>query len=159
MIEQHIRQREDQEERPPDILLVGNDPAAARLLTLAFTEFGKSVDTRVATSGQRALEILDHGDDGVENRPDTVVLDVDTLVESGRDLLPEIREAEANESPPVIIFSRNDDPDVVRDYTELGAATYLIKPGNYEGLEDVVEEANTIAEAAVREDRVPVEVE
>lgn len=159
VINSHIRPRVDGGERLPSVLLVADAPGAARLLTLAFSEFGEPVEIRISTSWQRALQILDDGTEVGKIRPDAVVLDTDNLAVNGLDLLREIRESVSNDPPPVVIFSRNDDPDVVQEFYERGATAYLIKPGDYEGLADVVEEVNTIVETVAGEDRVPLEVE
>ena len=159
MTNSQIRFRGDGGERVPLVLLVADAPGAARLLTLAFSEFGEPVEIRISTSWQGAVQILDEGTEVGEGGPDAVVLDTDNLAVNGLDLLSEIRGSVSNDPPPVVIFSRTDDPAIVRAYHDGGAAAYLSKPGDYEGLAAVVAEVNRIVGTAAGDDRVSLEVE
>lgn len=117
------------------------------------------MEIRVSTNGKRVLQILDEGTEIEKVKLDVVVMDTENLGVNGLDLLREISGSVSNDPPPVVIFSRNDDPDIVQEYYDCGATAYIIKPGDYEGLADVVEDVNTIARTAASEDRVPLEVE
>lgn len=128
-----------------DVLLVDHDPGTARLLGLAFDEFGRRTRLQVATDGEEAFEVLDAGTRSP--RPDVVVLDVDNTVFDGREVLRTIRETESD-LLPVVVFSRNDDPTMVQECYELGATAYLVKPHGYEGLKAVVNVASRVAEGA-----------
>lgn len=124
------------------VLLVDDDPGTARLLTLAFAEFGGEVTSRVASNGLEARDMLSN-EHGKGPPPDIVVVDVDNEGFDGREVLRSIRESKLYSELPVIVFSRNDHPDVVQDCYELGATAYLVKPGDYRGLKSVVDAART----------------
>lgn len=129
---------------PPRVLLVDDDPGAIRLLELAFAELEIAVETRVATDGTEALDILHRrGAHADARRPDAVVLDLDLPTVGGREVLREVRETDGLRSLPVVVLSQRDDEATIEECYRLGANAYLVKPGDYEGLLEVVTTVST----------------
>ena len=108
----------------PTVLIVDDDPQVRQLYedTLA-----AQFDTRVAESGERALELVD-GD------VDVVLLDRRMLGLSGGDVLLRLREA-GYDMPVAMVTAVDPDFDII----EMGFDDYILKPVSTDELRDVVE--------------------
>ena len=101
------------------ILLVDDDILILELLDQVLQKAG--LDTRVATSGQMALDIiLESG-----REPDLALLDIGMPGMSGLELG---RYLQLETTIPVMFLSANEDDDVIRRATDYGAVGYLVKP-------------------------------
>jgi CheY-like chemotaxis protein len=101
------------------ILLVDDDMLILGLLSAFLQRAGH--DTRMATSGQMALDML--ADSGRE--PDLALLDISMPGMSGLDLA---RRLQADTTIPVMFLSASEDTEVVRQAAGYGAVGYLVKP-------------------------------
>lgn len=101
------------------ILLVDDDVLILGLLSQFLQQAG--YDTRMATSGQMALDML--ADMGRE--PDLALLDVAMPGMSGIELASRLRE---ETTVPVMFLSADKDEETIRRAAECGAVGYLVKP-------------------------------
>jgi PAS domain S-box-containing protein len=101
----------------PLVLVVEDDPAAAKLLSIYLSEAGFSV------------EVAADGDAGFERaktlRPALITLDILIPKTDGWELLTRLKADQATASIPVVVVSIIDEPG--RGFS-LGAADYLMKP-------------------------------
>lgn len=115
----------------PKILIVEDNPDDVELTRLAFAENNLANELVVATSGDRALELL-MGGNGVEPLEIALVLlDLKLPRVSGIEVLRQIRATEATRLLPVVVLTSSDEErDVVESY-RLGANSYVRKPVDY----------------------------
>jgi len=120
---------------PLAVLLVEDNPADADLTCETLEANAEGLDVRVAADGMAALEQLR----GAEP-PDIVFLDLNLPRKSGHEVLREIRSDEALRRIPVVVLTSSSAlPDVSRSY-DLGANSYVTKPGDLETFQEVVGE-------------------
>ena len=122
------------------ILLVEDEQSAIRLFKEAFAELENPIKVTVATDGEQALEILSLQGNSDPGRPDVVVLDLDLPEIDGGEVLRRTRTRDDLASPPVVVVSNSDDPEVINASYRLGASLYIVKPTGYQDLVDVVRE-------------------
>ncbi|MFD9789346.1 response regulator [Streptomyces sp. NPDC059070] len=106
------------------VLLVEDDPAVQRGVTLALRRRGHEVE--VAASGETGLLALER------HRPDLVLLDLMLPQMSGLEVCRRIRESK--QVPIIILSARGDEIDMVVGL-EAGADDYIIKPAGGELIE------------------------
>jgi two-component system, chemotaxis family, response regulator Rcp1 len=114
-----------------DILLVENDPAAARLTKEAFREAGLMKCVRSVPDGEEAIAVLRRQGEHAEHpHPDLIFLDLHLPKKSGLEVLGEIKSNPRLKVTPVVVVSGSDDPHEVREAYELHASCYIRKPDN-----------------------------
>ncbi len=111
--------------RAPSVMVVDDDAATARMMSLALREDGYSV--RSASDGREALHKLE------AESPDVILLDHEMPGMNGRAFYRELR-ARGLDVPVVIVSAF----DARAGQRELGAATYLTKPFDPDDLLDKV---------------------
>jgi two-component system, chemotaxis family, response regulator Rcp1 len=114
-----------------DILIVENDPAAARLTKEAFSEVGLKEGVRSLPDGEEALAYLRReGEHAAHPHPDVIFLDLHLPKKSGFEVLAEIKSNPRLKLTPVVVVSGSDDPNEVREAYELHASCYIRKPND-----------------------------
>jgi DNA-binding response OmpR family regulator len=125
------------------VLLVEDDPNDVLLIERAFLKAGTNVVINAVQDGEMATKYLaavgDFADRVKFPFPNLVLLDLKLPRKNGFELLAWLR---GQESPlrrlPVIVFtSSQQSVDVSRAY-ELGANSYIVKPGSFDELLKVV---------------------
>lgn len=112
----------------PLVLVVEDDPAAAKLLSIYLMEAGFSVE--VAADGEEGFE------KAKSLRPSLVTVDIQIPKADGWELLTQLKADQATASIPVVVVSIIDEPG--RGFS-LGAADYLLKPVDREVLVRVIQ--------------------
>jgi len=109
------------------ILIVDDDPAQRRILEETVRRFG--FETRSATSGEQALEVLEGADRaGIS----LVLLD---LVMPGLSGMTVLERVKGRTMPPIIVLTANGSIDAAIGAIRLGAVDFVIKPASPERLE------------------------
>ena len=123
--------------RPPwhnnelDVLIIENDPAAARLTQEAFREAGLLKAVKSIPDGDEALAYLRReGRHALEPHPDVIFLDLHLPKKSGLTVLAEIKENSHLSATPVVIVSGSENPQEIREAYELHASCYIRKPND-----------------------------
>jgi two-component system, chemotaxis family, response regulator Rcp1 len=112
-----------------DILLIENDPAAARLTKEAFREAGLTERVRSVPSGDEALAYLRREEQYANHpHPDVIFLDLHLPKKSGLEVLAEIKGNPKLLITPVVVVSGSADPHEIREAYELHASCYVRKP-------------------------------
>jgi two-component system, chemotaxis family, response regulator Rcp1 len=112
-----------------DILLIENDPAAARLTKEAFREAGLTEGVRSVPDGDEALAYLRREEKYANHpHPDVIFLDLHLPKKSGLEVLAEIKANPRLMVTPVIVVSGSADPHEIREAYELHASCYVRKP-------------------------------
>ena len=114
-----------------DILIVENDPAAARLTKEAFREAGLTERVYSFPDGDEALTFLRREGDFQDHPfPDIIFLDLHLPKKSGLEVLKELKSTPRLSLTPVVVVSGSDDPNEVRAAYELHASCYIRKPND-----------------------------
>ncbi len=112
------------------VLIVENDPAAARLTQEAFKEAGMSDRIESVQDGEEALAYLRREGKYADRRPhiDIIFLDLHLPKQSGLQVLAEIKADPKLKLTPVVVVSGSENPREVREAYELHASCYIRKP-------------------------------
>lgn len=114
-----------------EVLLVDDSPADIDLTREALNQHNSPFHIRVATDGIEAMKIIRGQDEHADEiLPDLVILDLNLPGKDGRSVLSEVKTDPALRTTPVVIFSTSSaQRDVMLCY-QLGANSYVTKPGN-----------------------------
>ena len=122
-------------ERPP-VMLVEDNLDDERLVVRAFRKAGID-EFVVARTGEEALNMLEAGPG--RSYPSLVLLDLKLPKVNGLEVLRTMRESEATNLVPVVVFTSSDEEaDILHSY-ELGANSYIRKPVDYESFMEAVQ--------------------
>lgn len=114
-----------------EILLVEDNPADARLASLALKGSIYPHHLTIVKDGAEAMEFLNHsGSYAQSKRPDLVLLDWNLPRKSGSEVLQEIRSSQDLEPIPVIVMTGYDSAQTNSEAYKLGANFYIPKPMN-----------------------------
>jgi len=122
----------------PIVLLVDDSENDALLMCTVFSRAGFVQPLQFAHDGEEAIAYL-RGDGAFHNRrlfplPTVVLLDLNMPRKNGFEVLEWIRAQPGLRRLRVYILSASSQPADVRRAYELGANSYLVKPGNLDGL-------------------------
>jgi two-component system, chemotaxis family, response regulator Rcp1 len=113
------------------ILVIENDPAAARLTKEAFKESGLHDVVTTVPDGDEALAYLRREEKySAHPRPDLIFLDLHLPKKSGLQVLQELKSNDRLKTTPVVVISGSADPSEVRAAYELHASCYVQKPND-----------------------------
>lgn len=123
------------------ILLVEDNDMDIMLMLDAFVEAGVKNDTRIAKSGEQALDyLLGHGefaDRSLHPLPDIILLDINLPGISGIDVLKTLKQTDILKRIPVVILTSSaEEKDRIAGYDN-GANSFLVKPTSFSNLVDV----------------------
>ena len=120
--------------RPPEVLLVDDNPADTDLTSEVLARTGSPSRIHAVTDGVEAMAFLRREGKYINALlPDLVILDLSLPKKDGRTVLAEVKADPVLRKIPIAIFSTSEAlRDIVRSY-ELGANCYVSKPGNLQG--------------------------
>lgn len=122
----------------PIILLVDDSEDDALLLRRVFERVGFSAPLQFVRDGEQMIDYLNgagaYGDRTKFPLPTAVLLDLKMPRESGFDLLTWIRQQSEHKLLRVYILSASGQTDDIRQAYDLGANSYLVKPGTLDEL-------------------------
>jgi CheY-like chemotaxis protein len=129
---------------PVPILLVEDSPADVELTLRAFRRKRLSNPVAVARDGEEALDYV-HRRRAFADRapvPGVILLDLRLPKVDGLEVLRQLKQHEVYRTVPVVVLTTSaEDRDVKASY-ELGAASYIVKPVEFEKFQEVVERIN-----------------
>lgn len=138
-----------------EVLLVDDNPADSDLIADVLSRNGCSCHIHTVTNGAEALAFLRRQgkyDDAIP--PDLVILDLNLPGTDGRAVLAEVKSDPLLRKLPIVVFSTSEaSRDVVSSY-ELGANSYVSKPGS---LQDFISAVASIGEFWLGFARLPRE--
>ena len=127
----------------PITILMADDDEDDRLLALDALKEGRVLNNlHCVEDGIELLEYLRRegkfSDPASSPRPSLILLDLNMPRMDGREALQHIKADPNLRSIPVVILTTSkEEEDMVRGY-DLGAASYITKPVNFEGLVDLM---------------------
>lgn len=114
------------------ILLIEDDPGDALMVREAFDQAGLRIWLDRSPDGEQALRYLRRGN---APRPSLILLDLGLPGRHGLEILADLKADRHLRHIPVIVLSASRDPRHIRHSHDLGATTYIIKPGDFDGFE------------------------
>ncbi|WP_018982040.1 response regulator [Salinimonas chungwhensis] len=127
----------------PINILMADDDEDDRLLTLDALKESRVLNNLFCVEdGVELLEFLrregKYSDPADSPRPSLILLDLNMPRMDGREALQEIKSDPALRSIPVVILTTSkEEEDMLRGY-DLGCASYITKPVNFDGLVDLM---------------------
>ena len=127
----------------PITILMADDDEDDRLLALDALKEGRVLNNlHCVEDGVELLEYLRRegkfADPATSPRPSLILLDLNMPRMNGREALQHIKADPNLRSIPVVILTTSkEEEDMIRGY-DLGAASYITKPVNFEGLVDLM---------------------
>ena len=127
----------------PVTILMADDDEDDRLLALDALKEGRVLNNlHCVEDGVELLEYLRRegkfADPATSPRPSLILLDLNMPRMDGREALQHIKADPTLRSIPVVILTTSkEEEDMIRGY-DLGAASYITKPVNFEGLVDLM---------------------
>jgi len=103
----------------PRVLMVEDHPDIAELYQLKLQLEGYRV--AVAANGRAGLELAR------TLKPDVLLLDIHVPQLDGLELLAALRDDETTRDQLVVVFTEDDNPELIREAERLHAAAYLLK--------------------------------
>ena len=121
------------------ILLVEDNTGDVILTREAFKNCELKNNIRVATDGEKALQmLLQLAPYEQQPLPDLILLDLNLPKKDGRELLDDIKDNDRLKQIPIIILtSSNADTDILKTY-KLHTNNYIVKPVNLASLTQIV---------------------
>ena len=127
----------------PVTILMADDDEDDRLLALDALKEGRVLNNLYCV--EDGIELLEHlrregkfADPATSPRPSLILLDLNMPRMDGREALQHIKADPNLRSIPVVILTTSkEEEDMIRGY-DLGAASYITKPVNFEGLVDLM---------------------
>ena len=127
----------------PINILMADDDEDDRLLTIDALKESRVLNNLFCVEdGVELLEFLRHEgkytDPASAPRPSLILLDLNMPRKDGREALQELKNDPKLRSIPVVILTTSkEEEDMLRGY-DLGCASYITKPGNFEGLVELM---------------------
>lgn len=119
-----------------DLLLVEDSQDDIALTLEAFKEFKFANEVNVVRDGAEAFDYLwragRYASRGGKLLPDVVLLDLHLPKMGGREVLRRLKANELTRRIPVVVLTVSDDQGDITECQRLGAATYIVKPVNFQ---------------------------
>lgn len=117
-------------------MLIDDDEDDRGLFELALKDTQADVQFLCSSTCCDALELLQSG----SINPDYIFLDLNMPQMSGRECLAELKKNIHLSATPVIIFSTSGDPNDRRDTLNMGAVSFITKPGRTSELTQILKQ-------------------
>lgn len=125
----HVRKADSMQQ----ILVIDDDPFDQALIRSAFQRVGSNAHVTTMPDVSVAIGLLESG-----TTPALLIVDLKLGYETGLELIGWVRRHDTLGATPMVVMSGSDDPVDVRSAYEAGANAYVVKPGDLEGLEQLV---------------------
>ena len=137
-------------EKVIEVFMVEDNPDDIELTLEAFRESKKGFNVNVAQDGIEAMQYLRReGEFGDRPSPELILLDLNMPRMNGFEVLEEINKDEELKKIPVVVFSISQSAEDMERVHSLNARSYIIKPVGMEGLIEVVNQLEVIAEDGI----------
>ncbi len=124
---------------PIEILIAEDDPDDQMLIGEAFEESEFSHNICFVNNGQ---ELLMHLADPAKATPSLILLDLNMPKMDGRQALARLKENPVTRRIPVIVLTTSNSEEDIEQTYDLGVSSYITKPSNFEGLQQIVKLLN-----------------
>lgn len=124
-----------------DVLYVEDNPDDADVFSRVMRKMEKGISYKVINIGSEALEYLSaEGKYQSETAPlpKFLLLDLDLSEYSGFEIIERARSLARTKLLPIVVFSTSDNPQDISHSLELGANAYVVKPGGYQSINQLL---------------------
>lgn len=122
-----------------NLLHVEDNPEDVDLFQMALSRSAVALDVSVVCDGEEAMSYLQGaGPYARAVHPDLILLDLNLPKKDGKETLAELKRDQHLKVIPVIVFTTSNSPIDVKECYDLGAACYIVKPVDFDGLVDVI---------------------
>ena len=127
-----------------DILYIEDNADEADIFRRAITRQTSPPTFTILTSGSEGIDYLlrqgvYQGQD--PTMPRLVLIDLNLPGRSGFEVIQQVRATNRTHYLPMVVYSSSDNPKDMRRAYELGANAYLVKPGSYHEVSDMMRRA------------------
>jgi CheY-like chemotaxis protein len=123
------------------ILIAEDDDGHARLIEKNLTRAGLNIQIHRFTNGQAVLDFLFQRGPGphrVLDKPYLLLLDIRMPQVDGVEVLRQLKGHSELRKVPVIMLTTTDDPREVERCHQIGCASYIVKPVDYEKFAEAI---------------------
>lgn len=127
-----------------DILYIEDNPDEADIFTRVISRLAQPPNFTILTSGTEGIDyLLQQGKylGQASAMPRLILIDLKLPGHSGFEVLQHIRATSRTRYLPVVVYSTSENPNDIRRAYDLGANAYLIKPGSYHEVSDMMRRA------------------
>lgn len=127
-----------------DILYIEDNTDEAAIFTRAVSRLPQPPRFTILTSGTEGIDyLLQQGKYLGQGSamPRLILIDLKLPGYSGFEVLQQIRATSRTRYLPVVVYSTSENPNDIRRAYDLGANAYLIKPGSYHEVSDMMRRA------------------
>jgi CheY-like chemotaxis protein len=125
------------------VLLVEDDPNDVLLIQRAWRKSNIAAPLQVVADGEAATHYLSGGGEFADRQryplPMLVLLDLKLPRKSGFEVLAWLRQQPILRRLPVVILTSSSEPEDINRAYELGANSYLVKPVQFETLQEMMQ--------------------
>jgi two-component system, chemotaxis family, response regulator Rcp1 len=114
------------------MLVIEDSPSDVRLIQEAVRENNICCELIVARDGVEGLSYLRKVDQGITERPDLILLDLNLPRKNGREVLAEVKTSPGLKQIPVLVVTSSHSEDDVNEAYTLNANCFISKPYNLE---------------------------
>ena len=138
-------------QRPTEILLVEDNPADALLAKEALLDNNIPCNLHIVNNGEDALHFLyQEGEYEEVPLPDLILLDLNLPRKGGLAVLAEIKANQRLRRIPVIVLTTSDNPDDILRAYDLQASSYITKPSDLDGLDQMMKSVSSFCLTVVQ---------
>jgi CheY-like chemotaxis protein len=133
---------------PPNvktILLAEDDIDDQDFITEAFQKIDSSLTIHTVLNGTKVLPFLNSLSD--EQLPQLILLDYNLPEQNGADVLEQLTSNSRYQAIPKIVWSTSNWAQYRNRCLELGAAFYMVKPSDIQGIEDLAKQMIDLCQA------------
>jgi CheY-like chemotaxis protein len=131
-------------EKPVEILLVEDNPNDLELTQRALRKGNLTNNIHIVRDGAEALEFLfcegPYANRKLEDGPKVILLDLKLPKVDGLEVLKQVKTDERTKTIPVVVLTSSKEQRDVVDSYQLGVNSYIVKPVNFEGFANAVQE-------------------
>ena len=124
------------------VLLVEDNPDDVVMIREAFEQSLTPIQLYVVSNGGQAIKFVRRTDPGAP-RPSLILLDLNLPIRNGLDVLAELKSDTDFLSIPVLVLTTSQAPDDIQRCYSLHANAYIIKPPDFDGFADVINQVAT----------------
>ncbi len=127
-----------------DVLYVEDNPDDVDIFKRVIGKINQPPTYKVITTGSEAIDyVLKRGNYESPEviLPKMLLLDLNLPGNNGFEVLQQIRSNSQGRYLPIVVYSTSDNPKDMREAFDLGANAYLVKPGGYREVSDMLRRA------------------
>lgn len=124
------------------VLLVEDQPDDVVMIREAFEQSLTPIQLYVVSNGEQAMKFV-RRTDADALRPSLILLDLELPIRDGLEVLAELKGAREFTSIPIVVLTQSRDPNDVERCYSLHANAYIVKPPDFDGYLNMIQQLTT----------------